>query len=129
MITFLISILILGYFVFGSIFTGAVHDYFSGMLSIRHGGDSIPEIVEKYLGTGIKYFMRIFSVVLLILVGVVFLKGPAAFIFMTAVVITYILVAPEGFKLDYSLSCGIGFFASTCLTIWFLIYKSNIDIR
>ncbi|WP_282123844.1 carbon starvation CstA family protein [Algibacter mikhailovii] len=63
--------------VFGSIFAGAVHDYFSGMLSIRHGGDSIPEIVGKYLGTGIKYFMRIFSVVLLILVGVVFVKGPA----------------------------------------------------
>jgi carbon starvation protein CstA len=63
--------------VFGSIFAGAVHDYFSGMLSIRHGGDSIPEIVGKYLGTGVKYFMRIFSVVLLILVGVVFVKGPA----------------------------------------------------
>ncbi|MDG1729615.1 MAG: carbon starvation CstA family protein [Algibacter sp.] len=63
--------------VFGSIFAGAVHDYFSGMLSIRHGGDSIPEIVGQYLGTGVKYFMRIFSVVLLILVGVVFVKGPA----------------------------------------------------
>lgn len=63
--------------VFGSIFAGAVHDYFSGMLSIRHGGDSIPEIVGQYLGTGAKYFMRVFSVVLLILVGVVFVKGPA----------------------------------------------------
>ncbi|OEJ99008.1 carbon starvation protein CstA [Flavivirga aquatica] len=63
--------------VFGSIFAGAVHDYFSGMLSVRHDGDSIPEIVGKYLGTGVKYFMRIFSVVLLILVGVVFVKGPA----------------------------------------------------
>jgi len=63
--------------VFGSIFAGAVHDYFSGMLSIRHGGDSIPEIVGHYLGTSVKYFMRVFSVVLLILVGVVFVKGPA----------------------------------------------------
>ena len=63
--------------VFGSIFAGSVHDYFSGMLSIRHGGDSIPEIVGQYLGTGAKYFMRVFSVVLLILVGVVFVKGPA----------------------------------------------------
>ncbi|WP_166382802.1 carbon starvation protein A [Polaribacter sp. 11A2H] len=63
--------------VFGSIFAGYVHDYFSGMLSIRHGGDSIPEIVGQYLGTGAKYFMRVFSVVLLILVGVVFVKGPA----------------------------------------------------
>ncbi|MCL7752655.1 carbon starvation protein A [Polaribacter sp. Z022] len=63
--------------VFGSIFAGAVHDYFSGMLSIRHGGDSIPEIVGEYLGIGAKYFMRVFSVVLLVLVGVVFVKGPA----------------------------------------------------
>lgn len=63
--------------VFGCIFAGAVHDYFSGMLSIRHNGDSIPEIVGIYLGKGVKYFMRLFSVILLILVGVVFVKGPA----------------------------------------------------
>ncbi|TXG35168.1 carbon starvation CstA family protein [Seonamhaeicola maritimus] len=63
--------------VLGTIFAGCVHDYFSGMLSIRHGGDSIPEIVGKYLGNGMKQFMRIFAVVLLILVGVVFVKGPA----------------------------------------------------
>ncbi|GAA3615338.1 carbon starvation CstA family protein [Flavivirga amylovorans] len=63
--------------VFGCIFGGVVHDYFSGMLSIRHGGDSIPEIVGKYLGGGVRQFMRVFAVVLLILVGVVFVKGPA----------------------------------------------------
>lgn len=63
--------------VFGCIFAGAVHDYFSGMLAIRHGGASIPEIVGKYLGNGVKQFMRVFSVILLILVGVVFVKGPA----------------------------------------------------
>lgn len=64
--------------VLGCIFAGAVHDYFSGMLSIRHGGASIPEIVGKYLGTGVKNFMRVFAVGLLILVGVVFVKGPAS---------------------------------------------------
>ena len=64
--------------VFGSIFAGAVHDYFSGMLSLRHGGASIPEVVGKYLGVGFKNFMRFFAVVLLILVGVVFIKGPAS---------------------------------------------------
>ncbi|WP_111708878.1 carbon starvation CstA family protein [Lutibacter citreus] len=63
--------------VFGCIFAGSVHDYFSGMLSIRHDGESIPEIVGKYLGNGVKHFMRVFAVVLLILVGVVFVKGPA----------------------------------------------------
>ncbi len=63
--------------VLGSIFAGGVHDYFSGMLSVRHDGASIPEVVGKYLGTGFKNFMRGFSVVVLVLVGVVFITGPA----------------------------------------------------
>lgn len=63
--------------VFGCIFAGAVHDYFSGMLSIRHNGASISEIVGIYLGGGVKQVMRVFSVVLLILVGTVFMTGPA----------------------------------------------------
>ena len=63
--------------VLGSVFAGGVHDYFSGMLSIRHGGASIPEVVGKYLGSGFQNFMRVFSVVVLVLVGVVFVTGPA----------------------------------------------------
>lgn len=63
--------------VFGCIFVGAVHDYFAGMLSIRHDGASVPEVVGIYLGNGFKQFMRVFSVVLLVLVGVVFVSGPA----------------------------------------------------
>ncbi len=63
--------------VFGSIFAGAVHDYFSGMLSIRHDGLSISEIVGIYLGENVKHFMRFFTVILLIFVGTVFLVGPA----------------------------------------------------
>jgi len=63
--------------VFGCIFAGGVHDYFSGMLSVRHDGASIPEVVGKYLGKGFQNFMRIFSVIVLILVGVVFVTGPA----------------------------------------------------
>lgn len=63
--------------VIGCIFAGGVHDYFSGMLSVRHDGASVPEIVGKYLGNGFRQFMRIFSVILLILVGVVFVTGPA----------------------------------------------------
>ncbi len=63
--------------VLGSVFAGGVHDYFSGMLSVRHDGASIPEVVGKYLGPGFKNFMRGFSVIVLILVGVVFITGPA----------------------------------------------------
>src|SRR3712207_3001016 len=63
--------------VFGSIFAGGVHDYFSGMLSVKHDGASIPEIVGNYLGNGFRQFMRVFSIILLILLGVVFITGPA----------------------------------------------------
>jgi carbon starvation protein CstA len=63
--------------VIGSIFAGAVHDYFSGMLSIRHSGKSIPDVVGVHLGNGFKQFMRLFSIVLLLLVGIVFVLGPA----------------------------------------------------
>lgn len=63
--------------VIGCIFGGAVHDYFSGMLSVRHEGRSIPDVVGKELGNGFKQFMRLFSIVLLLLVGVVFVLGPA----------------------------------------------------
>ncbi len=63
--------------VLGCIFMGAVHDYFSGMLSIRNGGASIPEIVGKYLGNGFRQFLRLFTLLLLIFVGVAFVSGPA----------------------------------------------------
>jgi carbon starvation protein CstA len=63
--------------VFGTIFGGAVHDYFSGMLSIRNNGMSLPEIVGKYMGSGFKQFMRAFTVLLMVLVGAVFVAGPS----------------------------------------------------
>jgi carbon starvation protein CstA len=64
--------------VFGCIFAGAVHDFMSGMLSMKHKGASISEVVGIYLGDSVKQIMRVFSVVLLVLVGVVFIMGPAA---------------------------------------------------
>ncbi len=63
--------------VIGSIFAGAVHDYFSGMLSLRHEGRSVPDVVGLQLGNAFKQFMRFFAIVLLLLVGVVFVLGPA----------------------------------------------------
>jgi carbon starvation protein CstA len=63
--------------VLGCIFAGAVHDYFSGMLSIRHGGTNLPELVGDYLGARAKKVMLVFSVFLLIMVGVVFVYSPA----------------------------------------------------
>lgn len=63
--------------VFGTILAGAVHDYLSGMLSLRQDGASLPEIVGGQLGTGIKNVMRVFSLLLMILVGAVFVYNPA----------------------------------------------------
>lgn len=63
--------------VFGNILGGAVHDYFSGMISIRRGGENIPEIIGAYLGTTVKQLMRIFVILMMIMVGAVFVVGPA----------------------------------------------------
>ena len=63
--------------VLGSIFAGAVHDYLSGMMSIRHDGCSLPELHGKYMGKYVKQFMRAFMIILMILVGVVFVNTPA----------------------------------------------------
>lgn len=63
--------------VFGSIFAGATHDYLSGMLSVRNNGESLPELIGKYLGLTTKQVMRGFTVLLMILVGAVFVAGPA----------------------------------------------------
>ena len=64
--------------VFGCIFAGAVHDYLIGMMSLRRDGASVAELVGENLGNGAKQLMRVFSVVLLVLVGVVFVTSPAA---------------------------------------------------
>jgi carbon starvation protein CstA len=64
--------------VLGCIFGGAVHDFISGMISVRLNGLSIPEIIGKFLGKGMKQFTRGFTVILMVLVGAVFIMGPAS---------------------------------------------------
>ncbi|ARP49587.1 carbon starvation protein A [Ruminococcaceae bacterium CPB6] len=68
--------------VLGSIFAGAVHDYMTGMLSMRNKGGSVSEIVGKYLGMTMKQVMRVFSVLLLLMVGTVFAVGPSSLLAM-----------------------------------------------
>lgn len=63
--------------VFGCIFMGAVHDYFSGMMSIRNGGVNMPDVVGNYLGKGPKWAMTIITCFLLLAIGVSFVTGPA----------------------------------------------------
>lgn len=66
--------------VLGTIFAGAVHDFFSGTLSIRHGGESLPEIVGRYLGLKTKKVVGVFTLILMVLVAAVFVSGPAELI-------------------------------------------------
>ena len=63
--------------VFGCIFAGATHDYLSGMLSMRNDGAGLPELIGKYLGKATKQVMLVFTVLLLIMVGTVFVYSPA----------------------------------------------------
>ncbi|MBQ9679124.1 MAG: carbon starvation protein A [Ruminococcus sp.] len=90
--------------VFGSILGGAVHDYMSGMISSRHNGASIAELSGTYLGKAAKWFMRLFSVVLLVLCGTVFVTSPAGLLnkltpdwmngtFWAVIILVYYLLA------------------------------------
>jgi carbon starvation protein CstA len=90
--------------VLGSIFGGAVHDFCAGMLSIRHQGESLPETIGRYLGKPFRMGVRVFSVGLMVLVGAVFVAGPAkllegltpdalSYTFWIAVIFVYYLLA------------------------------------
>ena len=63
--------------VLGCIFGGAVHDYLSGMMSLRRNGESLPEIIGDELGTTARFGVRVFSMILMVLVGAVFAQTPA----------------------------------------------------
>ncbi|SEJ87746.1 Carbon starvation protein CstA [Bhargavaea ginsengi] len=63
--------------VVGCIFAGAVHDYLTGMISIRNKGAHLPELASKFLGNLMKHVVNIFALLLLILVGTVFVTSPA----------------------------------------------------
>ena len=64
----------------GGIFMGAMHDFVAGVISLKSNGLSLPEIIGTYLGNGTRMFMRIFSVLLMVLVGAVFMSQPAVLI-------------------------------------------------
>lgn len=63
--------------VLGTIFAGGVHDFISAMMSLRSGGKSLPEVVGRELGVSVQHVMRVFSLLLLMLVGAVFILNPA----------------------------------------------------
>ena len=98
--------------VFGCILAGAVHDFIAGFISIRMDGASLPEIHGRYLGNGMKQFMRAFTVILMILVGAVFVNTPAT-------LLSQDIFVPEGLRhLDSSV---IQYFWVILIFIYYLL--------
>ena len=99
----------------GSILGGAVHDYMSGMISERHKGASIAELSGIYLGKPALYIMRVFSVLLLLLCGTVFVTSPAALLSQ---------LTPDFFGLIFWIIVILGYYiAATLLPIDKIIGK------
>ena len=81
--------------VFGCIFAGAVHDYLSGMISLRYKGNSLVFLIEKFFGKKFKFLFMLFLGFFLILVGAVFAMNPAAMladVFQTDFVYLIVLI-------------------------------------
>jgi len=105
--------------VFGSIFGGAVHDFMSGMMSVRLDGLSLPEIIGKYLGKPVMQFMRAFSVILMILVGAVFIIGPASILAH---------LTPDSFDIfNWTAQLDLTFWAVIIFIYYFLATMLPID--
>lgn len=98
--------------VLGCVFAGAVHDYLSGMLSVRHEGANLPELVGAYLGRNTRRLMLVFSVLLLMMVGVVFVYSPAI-----------ILETLAGTKMEWIVAIFIYYIVATMLPIDKIIGK------
>ena len=60
----------------GCVLGGAVHDYFSGMMSLRHGGEQMPGLMKRFMGVGWYQIYNVFVCLLMFLVGVVFIYTP-----------------------------------------------------
>jgi len=87
---------------FGTIFIGAVHDFFSGFLSLRNEGSTMPIIISKYLGTTAQKFVAVVTVITGVLVAAVFSTGAAALIgqltdipvfLCTGIIFVYFMIA------------------------------------
>lgn len=85
----------------GTIFAGGVHDFFSGMISLRKDGASLPEIIGEQLGVPLRYIMRVFSIALMILVGAVFVINPAQLLSN---------ITPESLNLDFWIYIILGYY-------------------
>lgn len=101
----------------GTILAGAVHDFGIGFMSMRHQGESVSELTGRYMGPFMKQIMRVFSVILLVMVGTVFAVGPAGLISM--------LIGKSGY--DGSLLTNTYFWLTIVLLYYFIATFLSID--
>lgn len=97
--------------VLGCVFAGAVHDYYTGMISLRNNGAFLPSLVGKYIGSTMRHIVNAFSALLLLLVGVVFVISPAKLIQQTLA--SYSLVSAT--------SSEVLFVIVICIFIYYLL--------
>ena len=86
----------------GGIFMGAMHDFFAGVISVRHGGKSLPETIGIYLGGGMRKLALVLIPLLMVIVGGVFIVTPSEilasmtdipYMAWVAIIIVYYFVA------------------------------------
>ena len=85
----------------GCVLSGAVHDYFAGMISIREGGAQMPTLIGRYLGKGVYQIYNAFLCILMLLVGAVFIYTPGD-IFVTGVLGKQALVTSPALWITYT---------------------------
>ena len=101
----------------GTLLAGAVHDFSVGFMSMRHHGASVSELTGTYLGNFMKQVMRVFSVILLVMVGTVFAVGPASLISM--------LIGSQGAK--FGLLTNTSFWLTIILIYYFMATFIPVD--
>ena len=105
----------------GSVLGGAVHDHLSGVMSIRNGGAGLPDLISRYLGRAGRHASVLFILVLMVLVGTVFVRGPAA------LVVTILPATTVGGWMGME---GAGFLGTTWqgLSVWMWVVMAVIFV-
>ncbi len=127
--------------VFGTIFIGAVHDFFSGFLSLRNDGLTMPGIISKYLGKTAQKIIAVITIVSGVLVAATFANGSASLltnltnvpiIIWLIIIFVYFLIATL-FSVDKIIGrvypiFGLLFIIMTVLIMASLILSPNLSI-
>lgn len=110
--------------VLGCIFMGAAHDFFSGAVSMRCDGCSLPDLVGRMLGGGMRRFLVLFSCVMLLAVGIAFVNGPAGLLAAQSASLARSVPAgvfsEAGIALPFAGTLGWGVFWTLVIVVYFV---------